>query len=208
MTDLSNAEIKKTLGEYEFSSSDDVCNSIRTYISLLQRWNQRVSLTTVRSPTEILRFHFGESIFAASVAPIVRGRLADVGSGAGFPGFPLRLARPDLELVLIEANSKKAAFLSEVVRELHLDRVQVFDGRMSELAEAECGFDFITARAVGRHNELLSWAHGRLSEIGKVVLWLGDEGMKSVSGGHGWDWQQPCKIPGSRKRFILVGSRS
>jgi 16S rRNA (guanine527-N7)-methyltransferase len=207
MTGLSNAEIKRTLDEYEIQVSDEVCNSIRVYISLLRRWNQRVSLTTVTSPTETLRFHFGESIFAARVAPILRGRLADVGSGAGFPGLPLRLVRPEMDLTLIESNLKKAAFLSEVVRELQLDRVQVFRGRMNELSENDSGFDFITARAIGKYRDLLRWAGGRLAATGKIVLWLGDEGIDSVSGAADWKWQQPRKIPLSKNRFILVGSR-
>lgn len=208
MTDLLNREIKKTLAEYQFSCSEEVCNSIRVYISLLQRWNQRFSLTSVTSPTEILRFHFGESIFAASVVPILRGRLADVGTGAGFPGLPLRLVRPDVDLVLIESNSKKAAFLAEVVRELQLDRVHVFRGRMNELADSESGFDFVAARAIGKYRELLTWAQGRLSDIGKVVLWLGKEDVEAFSEVSGWNWHQSQRIPGSMNRFILVGSRS
>lgn len=205
MMDLSNTEIKRTLDEFRFFCSDELCISIRTYISLLLRWNERISLTAVTSPTEILRFHFGESIFAASVAPIVRGRLADVGSGAGFPGLPLRLARPELEVVLIESNSRKGAFLSEVMRELHLDRIRVFRGRMNELPLGSGRFDFITVRAVGKHMELLRWSRGRLNDIGKVVLWLGDDDAESVSKVPGWSWEQPQRIPGSEKRYILVG---
>ena len=208
MTDLSNAEIKKTLGEFEISSSNELCNLIRVYISLLLRWNERISLTTVTSPTEILRFHFGESVFGASVAAIHRGRLCDVGSGAGFPGLALRLVRPDLELVLIEANTKKSAFLWEVVRELHLNRVQVFRGRMRELPGQACGLDFVTARAVGQHIRTLNWARSRINDVGKAVLWLGEDDVRTVSGASGWIWQQPRRIPGSERRVILVGSPS
>lgn len=208
MTDLSNTEIKDTLAEYGLSCSDEVCNWIRIYVSLLQRWNQRIPLTTVTSPTEVLRFHFGESFFAASVVPIIQGRVADVGSGAGFPGLALRLVRPDLELLLIESNAKKAAFLSEVVRELKLNRVRVFRGRMNELTDSETGFDFVSARAIGSYAVLLRWAHYRLNDVGKVVLWLGEKDVESVSGVSDWHWQKPQKIPASRKRFILVGSRN
>jgi len=206
MTELSNAEIRRTLSEYNCVSSNEMSNSIRRYISLLLLWNRRISLTTVTAPTEIVRFHFGESVFAASVVPISCGRLVDVGSGAGFPGLPLRLASAEIRVVLIESNSKKAAFLSEVARELALSGVEVFRGRMSELSNPTDKFDFVTARAVGKHYELLTWAHGRLRESGKVVLWLGQEGVEAVSGVGGWKWQTPVEIPGSRKRFILAGS--
>ena len=98
--------------------ASELCERIRTYISLLLRWNQSISLTTVTNSDEILRFHFGESLFAASAFSLENGRLADVGSGAGFPGLPLAMLLPDLNVTLIESNAKKFTFLSEVVREL------------------------------------------------------------------------------------------
>lgn len=195
MTGLSNAEIKKTLDEYEFQASDEVCNSIRVYISLLRRWNRRVSLTTVTSPTETLRFHFGESIFAAPVVPILRGRLADVGSGAGFPGLPLSVVRPEMDLTLIESSSKKSAFMCEVVRELQLDRVHVFRGRMNELSDNESGFDFITARAIGRYRDLLDGLEGVSLRRARSCCGLGMKALNRCP-------QRPTGNGSSRIRFL------
>ena len=120
---LSDLRIAEILSVYGIATSPALAGAIRTYISMLVRWNSRISLTTVVDPVEILKFHFGESLFAISKVPISFGRLADVGSGAGFPGLPLGIFLPDLEVVLIESNVKKAAFLSEVIRELKADNV-------------------------------------------------------------------------------------
>src|SRR5579862_4995269 len=120
MSSIPDYLIEKTLAEYGVSVTSAIRSSVRAYISLLLRWNERISLTTITDPVEILRFHFGESMFAASAVPIRNGRLADVGSGGGFPGLPLKIMVPSLDLVLIESNAKKASFLSECIRELNL----------------------------------------------------------------------------------------
>ncbi len=114
MTTLSNSLIESTLRPYGVAIESEVADKIRAYVALLLKWNKAISLTTVTDPVEILKFHFGESIFAAAVANLVRSRLADVGSGAGFPGSPLAIVVPSLDVTLIESNAKKCAFLSEV----------------------------------------------------------------------------------------------
>ncbi|MGH9711917.1 MAG: 16S rRNA (guanine(527)-N(7))-methyltransferase RsmG [Candidatus Acidiferrales bacterium] len=204
---LTNDLVRRTLSKYQFSASDDQCEAIRVYIQLLLRWNQKVSLTTVVDPIEILRFHFGESLFAVSSVPIRNGRLADVGSGAGFPGIPLRLAVPDLYTVLIESNAKKAAFLSEVVRELRLSSVRVLRQRMEDVPEDVQQLDFVTARALGIVKTLQSWARARLRIGGKLILWLGQSNSLTLSADKTWSWGEPVHIPGSERRFILSGAR-
>src|SRR6201993_4917174 len=95
---------------------------LQLYLDLLLRWNARVNLTAVRDPEQIVTRHFGESLFAAGLlkqnAPAT---LADVGSGAGFPGIPMKLVLPHCGLTLIESQGKKAAFLREVLRSLKLE---------------------------------------------------------------------------------------
>lgn len=198
--------IRNELLPYGVQVSQEQCDAVRSYIRLLLRWNQRISLTRVINTTEILRFHFGESVFAASTTPIQDGRLADVGSGAGFPGLALRIFVPSLHVTLIEANAKKAAFLNEVSRELALDAVEIFHGRANEFAIENTKLDYITVRAVGQHDELLKWSLDRLKLHGKLILWLGEPDIKKFSQGKGWNWGQPHLIPGSRRRFILSGS--
>jgi 16S rRNA (guanine527-N7)-methyltransferase len=206
MSKLSTSRISLLVAPYWVHADQRFCEQIQIYIETILAWNRKISLTTVTDPTEIVKFHFGESIFASSVVPMRVGRLADVGSGAGFPGIPLKMAHPELELTLIESNIKKCAFMSEVVRKLDLSRVTVVHSRMQNLPADAGRFDFITARALGNHAGLLSWAKGRLSAGGKLVLWLGEEGADAISRETDWDWNPPVLILGSKKRHILFGS--
>lgn len=205
---LEISEIKAQLKPYGLEASPELCISIQRYIALLLQWNKRISLTTVTNPLEVVRFHFGESLFAASIVPIRDGRLADVGSGAGFPGLALRLMVPDLSAALIESNVKKAAFLSEIVRDLKLDHVMVARTRMEDFSSAEPGFDFVTARALGKHDELLAWASKTLTGTGRVILWLGEEDCATITRKSEWSWRDPLHIPGSKRRFLLVGAKN
>jgi 16S rRNA (guanine527-N7)-methyltransferase len=197
----------RTLGEYGISGNSFMRTGIQKYISLLLRWNERISLTTITDPLEILRFHFGESMFAASVIPIRNGRLADVGSGPGFPGLPLKILVPSLDLVLIESNAKKASFLSECLRELKLDRVEVVRRRFEDLDHAGLDFDFITARALGGYRDLIEWAQKSLASSGELILWLGQDDAAKLRKDSSTEWRSPISIPNSDRRVILVGAR-
>ena len=202
---LSVNTIAETLGAYGVTTSPASADAIRVYISMLLRWNSKISLTTVVNPVEILKFHFGESLFAMPKVPISNGRLADVGSGAGFPGLPLAMFLPDLEVVLIESNLKKVTFLAEVIRELKIGNVVVRRERVEDVREPSV-FDFVIARALGSHHQLLKWSTRALKSNGKVVLWLGDADAESVSATTGWHWAGKIKIPESERRVLLVGS--
>jgi 16S rRNA (guanine527-N7)-methyltransferase len=206
MTAISDKEIQDTLRPYEFSPDGGQRAAIRAYISLLLRWNKRISLTTVVDPMEMLRFHFGESIFAAFSVPIEKGRLADVGSGAGFPGLAIGIVLPGLSITLIESNSKKAAFLAEVARELNLRQVEVIRRRFEEAPDKLGEFDYVTARALGNYGDVLGWSRGILSDRGRVVLWLGEDECRRVSADPSFTWRDPLLIPGSKRRFVLVGA--
>lgn len=203
---LSYQEIRSSLAVYGISADDVLCERIGTYIRLLLKWNQKISLTTVTNAAEILRFHFGESLFATSVVQIEESRLADVGSGAGFPGLALRLLVEFNRLILIDSNAKKAAFLAEVSRELNFKNVDIFRGRMEEFTSRQTGIDLITARALGQHDQLLKWSHSHLSSSGKIILWLGEEDVSKISQNSAWTWNSAVKIPNSERRFILSGS--
>jgi len=206
MNAITHDQIRETLAPYGFSPDEGQCRSIRTYISLLLHWNARVSLTTVVDPAKILRFHFGESLYASVCVPILNGRLADVGSGPGFPGLPLKIALPDLSVTLIESNIKKAAFLREVIQALKLDHSEVVRERMENAPSNNREFDFVVARALGNYPETLKWAHERLAGSAKVVLWLTSEDASLVSADARWNWAKPTHIPGTERRVILAGT--
>ena len=204
---LTDRQIVAALEPYGITASALLCHQIRTYTDLLLRWNQKTSLTTITDPDQILRLHFGESMFAAGVIPIRHGRLADVGSGAGFPAVPIRMVSEGLSVTLIESNQKKATFLAEVVRELHLTSVEVRRSRMEETGFDDSPVDFVTARALGIDDAFLKWARDSLNSSGSVVLWLGETDSSEIVRKNGWNWASPIRVPQSDRRFILSGSK-
>ena len=206
MKRLSNETIEETLRPYAVSVAAPLCDQIRVYIDLLLRWNQKTSLTTVTDPIEILRFHFGESLLAVPTVPIRHGRLADVGSGAGFPAVPIRMVSQDLSVILIESNVKKATFLMEIARALEFENMDVRRSRMDNVSLDEAKVDFVTARALGIDNEFLNWARNSLTARGSVVLWLGAADANGISHKRGWKWADPVHIPQADRRVILHGS--
>ena len=98
MPSPTNTQISDILRPYGVRTATDLTARIKAYIELLLKWNKSVSLTTVTKGDEILRFHFGESLLALPMLPVEKSRLADVGTGAGFPGLPLAMAKPALEV--------------------------------------------------------------------------------------------------------------
>lgn len=185
--------------------SSDAMEKIRRYIELLTVWNQTVSLTAINDKLEMVARHFGESLFAASAASVRSGRLADVGAGAGFPGLPLKIVCDELQVVLLEPNLKKCAFLNEVKRELGLNQVEVSRSRYEDYPSTGAGFDFVCARALGNYRHLLRWARTVLGPGGRVALWLGDEDSVLIGRTSGWSWDLPIRIPESNRRVIQVG---
>jgi 16S rRNA (guanine527-N7)-methyltransferase len=203
--DLSNDEISYILSPFRVQLSAAQVSKIREYISVLLKWNKLVSLTTVVDPAEIVARHFGESMFLSAILPVENCRLADVGSGAGFPGLALKILCRDLEIILIEANKKKAAFLSEIVRSLDLRGVEVIPARFEDIRPEESSTHIITARALGGFPSLLQWSRRSLSDCGHVALWVGGEDMTKISNTSGWIWHPAVRIPDSQRRFILIG---
>lgn len=179
---------------------------VQKYMELLEKWGAKMPLTSIHDPEEIVRFHFGESIFALSAADIGNGRLADVGSGAGFPGLALKLANPSLSVTLIEPNKKKCAFLHEVVRSLGLDDVRITPTGYECSQIGDNSLSFVTSRALGRHRSLLEWVRGKLVTDGSVLLWIGDLDAQTIRADSGWKWDHPVLIPETRERFLLRGS--
>ena len=197
--------ISSALAPFGIVHSPALAEAIRKYMELLLRWNQKISLTSIRDPREILQRHFGESMFAARAVPIVRGRLVDIGSGAGFPGLALKLVSPELEVTLIEPNMKKSVFLAEVARTLGLSGVKLIAKRIEELSGLEESADFVTCRAVRPDKRLLAWARAALAAGGKCVLWLGAEDAATLRNESDWNWKAPIAVPMSTGRVLLAG---
>ncbi len=205
---LPSAEtIRRALGEFQLAVDDKQVLQIQQYTKILGAWNEKINLTAIRDPLEILYRHFCESMFAAVAVPLENGRLADVGSGGGFPGVPLKILRPNLQIVLIESNIKKATFLAEVVREIGLPDVQVLVGRYEELGEELAPLDFVCSRALGEFGPFLAWAGSEKIAAKEVILWIGARDLEEIRGIDGWEWREPIQVPHSLRRLILVGQR-
>src|ERR1700681_295005 len=119
----SESTIRKSLSEFQIEVNTDQVAQIQEYIRLLLVWNEKVNLTAIRDPLEILYRHFCESMFASKVVDLRQCRLADIGTGAGFPGLALKILLPEARMFLVESNVKKATFLAEVVRALRITGV-------------------------------------------------------------------------------------
>jgi 16S rRNA (guanine527-N7)-methyltransferase len=206
MLSLTNTQINEALRPYGFLPAPDLAAGINTYIELLLKWNKTVSLTTVTKVDQILAFHFGESLFALPMLPVEKSRLADVGSGAGFPGIPLAMARPALEVTLIEPNAKKFVFLNEVIRQLSLSNVRAVRSRTDDLQSSDGLFEIVTARAVGQFDVLIEWAKVRITPGGKLILWVGDGDAKQILNDTRFEWSPPERIPHTDRRFVLTGT--
>jgi len=190
--------------------SSTLLDNISTYIDLLLHWNARVNLTAVRDPEEIVTRHFGESLFAArhlfpatehagTAAPV---SLADVGSGAGFPGIPIKLWAPQIALTLVESNHKKAAFLSEVSRALTLTGINVLSVRAETIA---AHFNVVSLRAVERFEQALPAAARLVNPSGRLALLIGSGQLGSArSGLPEFALSEPLAIPLSRHRILVV----
>jgi 16S rRNA (guanine527-N7)-methyltransferase len=205
---LSQETIQRALSEFGLIASEQQVLLIQRYMAILLKWNEKINLTAIRDPLEILYRHFCESMFAAVAAPLERGRLADVGSGGGFPGLPLKIIRDELEVFLVESNAKKATFLAEAIRELELERATVIVSRYEELSEELTPLDVVCSRALGDFATFLAWAGSERIVAKQVALWIGGSDLNEVRRERGWKWREPIPIPQSLRRFLLVGTRT
>ena len=203
---------------------------VSNHLDLLLQWNSKINLTSVRSREEIVTRHFGESFFLAhnlfSNGPmsqsanesievsrsLVPGLCAiDLGSGAGFPGLPLKIYVPNLRVTLIESQNKKATFLKEVVRKNRLTNINIFSGRAGAFAASLSpsgpvrSAQLVTMRAVERFQQILPLAASLLSPQGRLALLIGSS---QVSRAHTLlpllIWQPPIPVPLSRSRVLLI----
>jgi 16S rRNA (guanine527-N7)-methyltransferase len=203
----SAAVIRRALAEFKLPAYDDQVLQIQQYIKILLTWNEKVNLTAIRDPLEILYRHFCESMYAAEAIQGRGGRLADVGSGGGFPGLPLKIIRPDLRVFLVESNLKKATFLAEVVRELELNDTQVLVRRYEELHEEIAPLDYVCSRALGDFPAFLTWAASDQTGAKQVILWIGARDLPEIQKISRWEWQEPISVPHSLRRLLLVGTK-
>ena len=179
-----------------------IYSQLLIYIELILKWNARMNLTAIRTPEEIVRRHFGESLFVGTHISAC-GTLLDFGSGAGFPGVPIQLLRPDVRVTLAESHGKKAAFLQEVVRSLNLP-TEVWAARV-ETMPAERRFDVVALRAVEGMDRAVGEAGLRAD--GRVLI-MGTARHSVYPGlAENFRMDEPIPLPESNDGVLWVGHR-
>jgi 16S rRNA (guanine527-N7)-methyltransferase len=154
-------------------STSSIVDQYLLYRHELLDWNTRINLTAITDPKEVLFKHFLDSLSLLTVYDKPQTRLLDIGAGAGFPGLPLKIVRPDWHVTLLEATGKKVTFLQHIIETLQLQNVVAVHGRAEELAhkpEYRAAFDVVTARAVASLPVLLEYAAPFCRVGGKIVL--------------------------------------
>jgi 16S rRNA (guanine527-N7)-methyltransferase len=204
---LSEDTIRRALGEFRIPVDDKQILLIHRYMKILRQWNEKLNLTAIRDPLEILYRHFCESMYAGVAIPVEFGRLADIGSGGGFPGIPLKILRPELELFLVESNIKKGTFLAEIVRDLELVNARVLISRYEELSEELAPLDYVCSRALGEFGPFLEWAATEQLSARRTLLWVGGRDLDEIKKSVQWEWQEPIAVPQSLRRYLLLGAK-
>ena len=172
------------------------------FLELLLRWNARTNLTAIRDPVMIVQRHFAESLFAALHLPTV-GTMLDLGSGAGFPGLPIQLLRPELEITLAESQGKKASFLREAIRGLGVHST-VWPHRAEALPEGS-HFNIVTLRAVDAMLHAVHVAAGLASHT--FCALTGTAGALEIAQAASSFSFSTHPLPASESRLLLIGTR-
>jgi 16S rRNA (guanine527-N7)-methyltransferase len=146
------------------------------YKNELLQWNAKTNLISDNSSHEIINRHFLDSLSAVPFIAKSGARIIDIGAGAGFPGIPLKIAQPDLEIYLLEANRKKVSFLKHMIRLLQLPRTYVLHDRAEHIIQQESWkekFDFVISRAAFKLSELLPLCDFFLAPEGQLIALKG-----------------------------------
>lgn len=175
------------------------------YLSLFIRWNERLNLSAIRDEEDILSRHFIESIAVARTLPQGLRTLLDFGSGAGLPGIPIALCRPEIAITLAESQSKKAAFLQEVARVLGIG-VTVHAQRAEVLGKV---FDCVTLRAVDKMPKAVAAAVPLVAPKGWLALMTTRAEFARLQAAAGAEilWNEPEPLPFGDDRILALGRR-
>jgi 16S rRNA (guanine527-N7)-methyltransferase len=194
---LEDSRIAELLSPYDANIPEGLVSHLSIYLDLLVRWNARTNLTSIRSPEEMVQRHFGESLFAARHLGLKQPEnLLDLGSGAGFPGLPIALAHPQIQVILAESQNKKATFLREALRTLDVSNAEVWAARVETMPE-ERRFHTVTLRAVDDMEQALKVAAPRARHQILVLT------THSVQPPDGFMEEERIPLPGS-KLGVLV----
>ena len=183
--------------------SDEKLAKLIAYVQLLAKWNKAFNLTSVREPQEMISRHILDSL---AIQPYLSGvSLLDVGTGAGLPGIPLAIVKPEMVITLLDSNSKKTRFLQQAKAELALENVTVIHSRVEQADLPK--FDLVTARAFSTIDNIIDLAGRHCDDAGCLVLMKGvypEEELQAVTDGFSLQDVVSLDVPGCEGQRHLV----
>lgn len=185
--------LKEGLNQIGFSYSEEQIKTFMTFLSELKKWNRAYNLTGLKSDEDIIIKHFLDSLLYLKVILVYPVRkqkkstvvnvlkIADAGTGAGFPGIPIKIMRPEIDITLIESSKKKTAFLRHILRVLSLNGVKVLDERVENLGRKyEKTYDVIVSRATFKIEDFIKKTCPYVKENGVLVLSKGPKVFEEI----------------------------
>lgn len=197
---LENQILQSGLSQLNLTISAEKQAQLLAYLHLLQKWNKAYNLTAITHFEKMISYHLLDSLSVASY--LTGNNIVDVGSGAGLPGIPLAIYFPEKQFTLIDSVGKKTRFITQAVRELGIQNVQVVNGRAEEYQTQHC-FDTMIARAVASVETLVSISKHLLTVNGQLLLMKSDASQEKISLPH---QVITIKVPGvdaSRSLIII-----
>lgn len=171
--------LKYILADIRISISDESLEKFKVFYEELVNWNERFNLTAITDKEKVIVKHFYDSLLAVNTKGWTGdGALVDIGTGAGFPGVPLKIINPKMTVTLIDSTVKKTIFLKNLIARLELNGVEVVQGRVEEIARREeyrGNYDFAVVRAVAGMPVLLEYGLPLLKLRGKLIIYKGPD---------------------------------
>lgn len=186
---MNREEFKKIMIFYgekiDIKFTEEQLNQFYKYMNLLLEWNEKINLTAITDPNEVILKHFIDSL---TINKYIKenSTLADVGTGAGFPGIPLKILRPDLKITLVDSLNKRINFLNEVINKLNLVNIETVHSRIEDFGKDKKyreSFDFVTARAVANLAVLSEYLLPIAKVGGQCVCMKGSSVEEELSNG-------------------------
>lgn len=177
-------EFQKEIKKYNEEITDEQINNFYTYMNLLIEWNEKMNLTAITEPKEIVIKHFIDSMTILNYIED-NSKIVDVGTGAGFPGIPLKITNNTLDVTLLDSLNKRLVFLNEVINELKLTDIKTVHSRVEEAGknkEYREKYDIATSRAVANLNILVEYMLPLIKIGGKCICMKGPEVKEELEG--------------------------
>ena len=168
-------EIEEKSSKIDINLDNEICNKLYNYMNLLLEWNEKINLTAITDEKEIILKHFIDS-FTINKFINSGDKMLDIGTGAGFPGLPIKIIRPEVDVFLMDSLNKRINFLNEVIESLQLKNIEAFHSRAEEMAKNNKfreKFDLVTSRAVAKLNILLEYMLPYTKVNGKCLCMKG-----------------------------------